>query len=324
MTATIVQPNTETIAHLAQVLAQGDVVAMPTETVYGLAGDATNPAAIAKIYAAKKRPPRNPLIVHYASIDAAKHDVIFTPMAEQLAKAFWPGPLTLVLPQTEDCAICDLATSGLPTLAVRVPAHPIAQTLLHALNRPLAAPSANRSGQLSPVSALQVQASLGDTIRWIIDGGACDKGIESTIIDLSTDTPLILRPGSITPTMLQAVIGDVALWQQTDNDVVKAPGMLYRHYAPHCPLRLSTDNPMPGEALLAFGNSKIPEGFTHILNLSPSGDLQEAAHHLFDYLYQCERLGATRIAVMPIPSEGVGIAINERLHKAAEKQPPPT
>ncbi len=316
--ALILPAETANISTMAKQLQAGDIAAIPTETVYGLAGDATNPAAVARIYTAKQRPARNPLIIHYASIDAMREDVYITPLAEKLAQAFWPGPLTLVLPQTPTCRISDLATAGLDTLAVRVPAHPVTQALLTACQRPLAAPSANRSGQLSPVSATQVAASLGDRIGFILDGGPCERGIESTILDVSGDIPHILRPGSITEAMLTFVIGPVQYGQAGVVDAPKAPGMLYRHYAPACPLRLSVDKPIPGETLIAFGPGPIPEGFASVLNLSPQGDLNEAAQHLFDYLYQCEQSGATRIAVMPIPSEGVGVAINERLHKAAE------
>lgn len=184
----------------------------------------------------------------------------------------------------------------------------------------MAAPSANRSGQLSPVSAAQVSTSLGDSIHFILDGGACQEGIESTIVDVTAEIPIILRAGTITQAMLEAVVGEVRTWQASDNshEAPKAPGMMYRHYAPSCPLRLSTDNPIPNEALIAFGEGPIPTGFTYVFNLSERGDLAEAAKHLFDYLYQCEQLGASRIAVMPIPSVGIGIAINERLKKAAQ------
>lgn len=318
--ATILSFNTESIATLADAIKSGDIVAIPTETVYGLAGDATSDQAVAKIFAAKKRPARNPLIVHYPSLDAASLDVVFNDKAKALANAFWPGPLTLVLPQSELCRISFLATSGLSTLAVRVPNHPAARALLQACGRPLAAPSANRSGQLSPVCAVQVKNSLGDSIHFILDGGACEEGIESTIVDVTGEIPVILRTGTITQVMLEAVVGKVRTWQASDNshEAPKAPGMMFRHYAPSCPLRLSTDNPIPHEALIAFGEGPIPHGFTHVFNLSQRGDLAEAAKHLFDYLYQCEQLGASRIAVMPIPNEGIGIAINERLKKAAE------
>lgn len=316
--AQILLPTPDNLSQLQQLLLQGELVAMPTETVYGLAGDATNPAAVAKIYSAKKRPPRNPLIAHYASLEAAAVDVEFNDIAYRLAKAFWPGPLTLVLPQKPDCRVCDLATAGLDTLAVRVPAHPIAHQLLTLCERPLVAPSANLSGQLSPVSAHQVLQSLGERISWIVDGGGCEKGIESTIVDVSTDVPVILRPGSITLTMLRAVVDTVQDFNPTDMHFPKAPGMLYRHYAPACRLRLTTDNPQTGEALLAFGEGPLPQGFDIVLNLSSEGDLEEAAAHLFAYLYQLEQAGVSGIAVMPIPDVDVGVAINERLRKAAE------
>lgn len=298
----------------AKLLQAGEVVAIPTETVYGLAADATNPQAVAKIYEAKQRPKFNPLIAHFAFAEAAEREVIFTPLARQLAAALWPGPLTLVLQARPDTRICDLARAGLATQAVRVPAHPVAQTLLQEVGIPLVAPSANASGSLSPVSASQVAKSLAGRIGWVLEGGDCTEGLESTIIDATGEQPMMLRAGTIAATQIAEVAGcEVKMELHAGEGRVKSPGQLLRHYAPKSGLRLGTENPRPGEALLAFG-PVIPAGFARVLNLSQTGDLREAAANLFRYLHALED---SPIAVMPVPEEGLGIAINDRLRRAA-------
>lgn len=318
--AELLLPSSTTIALAADKLKQGMLVAFPTETVYGLGADATNRQAVAAIYQAKGRPAFNPLIAHYPSLEAAQTDAHFSPQALALAHAFWPGALTLVLPKKPCSKVCGLATAGLDTIAVRVPAHPVALELLRICNTPIVAPSANPSGFLSPVTAQQVEKGLGTKINWILDGGKTTQGLESTIVDVTTDTPTILRHGPITHAMLHAAVGTVHTADthtNADTKTPKAPGMLLHHYAPRCPLRLTIDNPQPGEALLAFGPGLLPLGFDTILNLSPTGDLVEAAANLFDYLHQLEDSGATGIAVMPIPQIGLGAAIHDKLSRAS-------
>lgn len=318
--AIILPSNTTTVSLLAEKLVNGELVAFPTETVYGLGADATNKKAVAAIYSAKGRPSFNPLIAHYPSLEAAQVDALFSEKALQLAHAFWPGPLTLVLPKKSDSKVCTLATAGLDTIAVRVPAHPIALELLKVSNKPIVAPSANPSGFLSPVTAQQVKKGLGEKISWILDGGKTTKGLESTIVDCTTDTPTILRHGPITLQMLIEKVRTVTESSQHSENMPKAPGMLLQHYAPRCPLRLSISNPQSGEALLAFGPGLIPLGFEIVLNLSPTGDLQEAAANLFDYLHQLEDQNVSGIAVMPIPHESLGEAIHDKLKRAAHSQ----
>lgn len=316
----ILKPTKENIIFLAQELRKNQLVAMPTETVYGLAGDAKSEIAVSSIYKAKNRPSFNPLIAHYANIECLKKDVIFNDLAEKLASHFMPGPLTLVMkknPKTKN--ICSAATAGLKTIAVRIPAHDIAHDLLTEFNGSLVAPSANISGCLSPVTAEQILASKITGLKWILDGGKTIKGLESTIIDVTEKIPVILRFGSIGDDAIRAVVGDLAYFNKHDKrQKINAPGMGLKHYAPSCPVRLSTDNPQNGEALLAFGNENIPQNFSFILNLSEQASIDEAASNLFDYLYQLDKMGASQIAVMPIPNIGIGKAINDRLTRAAE------
>lgn len=304
----------ESIACAVKLLQAGEVLAMPTETVYGLAADATNAAAVAKIYEAKQRPQFNPLIAHFASKDAALQEVEFTPLAEKLADAFWPAPLTLVLRAKADTHICDLARAGLPTQAVRVPAHPMALELLRAVGVPLVAPSANASGTISPVSAAHVMKSLEGKIGWVLDGGECSEGLESTIIDATGEQPVMLRAGTITAAQIEAATGaKVQMQLHVNEGEVRSPGQLLRHYAPRSGLRIGTENPQPNEALLAFG-AEIPSGFSRVLNLSERGDLREAAANLFRMMHALE---GQPIAAMLVSEEGLGIAINDRLRRAA-------
>ena len=260
----IVAADETGIAAGATRLAAGDLVAFPTETVYGLGADATNDRAVATIFAAKGRPRFNPLIVHLPNQGAAAQLVIFGRLAQQLAERFWPGPLTLVLPRRPDCSISLLCSAGLDTLAVRVPAHPVAQALLAACGLPLAAPSANASGQISPTTAQHVAGSLGDKVSLIIDGGACQLGLESTVVDLSGPAPRLLRPGGLTREDIEAEIGPL---EQAVEGAPRAPGMLESHYAPGLPLRLNARDVAPDEALIAFG-PEVPQGAAETVNLS--------------------------------------------------------
>ena len=297
-------------------LCEGGLVAFPTETVYGLGGDATNEAAIAKIFAVKSRPSFNPLIVHIADLAAAEKVAVFDDRARALAKCFWPGSLTLVLKRQKNSPVSEAASANLPTVALRVPDSDIAQALLRQISHPIAAPSANRSGNISPTTAEHVAASLGTAVRLILDGGPCKVGIESTVLDLSGNRPCLLRPGVITEDMLIEKIG--ALEKATLNDPKKprSPGMADRHYAPSIPVRLNVTSVAPGEALLSFGSHSI-SGFAAERSLSPSGDLDEAAANLYDRLHELDWSGFQAIAVMAIPEEGLGLAINDRLRRAA-------
>lgn len=305
--------DSEAIAEAAHILQQGGLVAMPTETVYGLAADATNGRAVAAIFAAKGRPEFNPLIVHVANVGAARHLVRFDDRAERLAAAFWPGALTLVLRRRADCPVSELASAGLPTLAIRVPAHPVAHALLAACRLPLAAPSANRSGQVSPTEAAHVEESLGEKVDLILDAGPCPVGIESTIVGLTRPEATLLRPGGVEREAIEALIGPLAAPRR---QAIEAPGMLASHYAPRLPVRLGACEVAPDEALLGFGRD-LPEGAAMTMNLSPGGDLREAAAHLFAYLRALDRPVFRAIAVMPIPETGLGLAINDRLRRAA-------
>ncbi|MBX6321303.1 MAG: threonylcarbamoyl-AMP synthase [Rhodospirillaceae bacterium] len=313
---TVLPASAEAIAAAAAALCEGRLVAFPTETVYGLGGDATNERAVAAIFAAKGRPRFNPLIVHFADAAAARRAVAFDDRAERLAAAFWPGPLTLVLPRRPDCAVALLASAGLDTLAVRVPAHPVAHALIAACGRPVAAPSANASGRLSPTAAEDVVASLGARVDIVLDGGRCPVGVESTVVDLTTAAPTLLRPGGVTEEALEPIIGPLA--RPGRSGAPRSPGMLASHYAPERPLRLEARAVGPDEALLAFGR-QVPQGATETLNLSPSGDLAEAAANLFAMLRRLDRPRFARIAVMPIPEVGLGRAINDRLRRAAQR-----
>jgi L-threonylcarbamoyladenylate synthase len=306
------------IADAARLIRDGRLVAFPTETVYGLGADATNDAACAAIFAAKGRPRFNPLIVHVGSIQDAGIHASISARAEELARQFWPGPLTLVLPRRPDCRLSLLVSAGLDTVAMRSPAHPIARALLAAARTPIAAPSANRSGAVSPTTAQHVAMSLGASVDLILDGGACPVGIESTVLDLSGEHPTLLRPGFVTHTQLETALG-----QPVRRVVVSAaahaglpsPGLLARHYAPGRPVRLNACERQTGEAMLAFG-PEAPAG-DGILNLSPTGDLAEAAANLFRMLRALDQPAYAAIAVMPIPDHGLGEAINDRLIRAA-------
>jgi len=308
----------------AALLRAGRLVALPTETVYGLGGDATNDRAVAAIFDAKGRPRFNPLIAHVADIDAASRLAVLDDRATRLARAFWPGPLTLVLPRRGDSPVSLLASAGLDTVAVRVPAHPVAQRLLRAAGRPIAAPSANRSGRVSPTTADHVRAELGDRVALVIDGGPCRVGIESTVLDLGGGDrhPALLRPGAVTREALEPLVGplaDAPAAALTDEDAApRAPGMLASHYAPSLPVRLDATDARPGEAYLAFG----PAGAAEALSLSRGGDLVEAAANLFAMLRMLDRPEAfTGIAVAPVPETGLGAAINDRLRRAAAPRP---
>lgn len=306
------------VALAAAVLRRGGLVAFPTETVYGLGANATDPAAVAAIYAAKGRPRFNPLICHYDSAAAAFADATEDDRARRLAAAFWPGPLTLVLPRAPSCRVAPLASAGLDTLAVRVPAHPLARALIAATARPIAAPSANPSGRISPTSAAHVLAGLAGRIAAVIDAGPTAIGLESTVLDLTGPEPVLLRPGGIPLEAIEAAIGKVRN-APGDDAAITAPGMLRSHYAPRLALRLDATDIGADEALLAFGNA--PPAATLALNLSPQGDLTEAAARLFDCLHrldaQAPSLGLHRIAVSPIPNHGLGLALNDRLRRAA-------
>jgi len=304
------------IASAAEHLLAGRLVAFPTETVYGLGADATNSKAVAQIFAAKGRPRFNPLIVHVLDAAAADAYVAFTPLARRLAGAFWPGPLTLVLDKRDTSPLSDLVTGGLASVAVRSPDHPIARALLRATGRPLAAPSANRSGRISPTQAAHVAAEFGDEVAMILDGGPTAHGLESTILDARGEAPVLLRPGAVTVETIEAALGVKVARGSIDAERPSAPGQLMSHYAPRAGVRLEAREVRPGEALLAFGPAPLPtEG--PVFNLSPAGDLAEAAANLFAALRALDASGAEAIAVMPIPAEGLGEAINDRLQRAA-------
>ncbi len=302
----------------ARLIREGELVAFPTETVYGLGGDATNERAVAKIFEAKERPQFNPLISHVLDAGEARRLVQWSETAERLAARFWPGPLTLVLPRAPDSPIALLATAGLDTAAIRAPAHPMAQALIRAAGRPIAAPSANRSGAVSPTRAEHVAESLGNRVKLILDGGPCDVGLESTVLDLTTSTPTLLRPGGATREAIETVIGSIALSDAipTGSAAHKSPGQLASHYAPARPVRLNAASVAADEALLAFGPQPLA-GARQLLNLSVTGDLAEAAANLFAHLRALDQPGNARIAVMPVPPIGLGLAINDRLRRAA-------
>ena len=310
MTAPVLKPDADAIEKAATCLLEGGLVAMPTETVYGLAGDATNPDAVARIYRVKERPVFNPLIAHVASIETAFGQGRFSEAAMTLARQFWPGPLTLVVNATGATTVCDLARAGLETLAIRVPAHPVAHALLEATGRPLVAPSANPSGRISPTSAAHVAADLGTKLDFILDGGDCSEGLESTVIDARGEAPVLLRPGTISPNDINAIWPGLTRGGEAGAPI--SPGQLLRHYAPNARLRLNAAAPGPGEAYLGFG----PGDAT--LNLSPSASLTEAAANLFSMLRKLDETH-DRIAVAPIPEAGLGLAINDRLERAANR-----
>lgn len=315
MAGNIVPATAEAISEAARLLREGALVAVPTETVYGLGGDATNETAVARIFATKGRPRFNPLIVHVPGLAEAEPLAEFDDRAREASRHFWPGPLTLVLRRRADAGLSLLASAGLDTVALRAPAYPVAQQLLCAVGRPIAAPSANRSGRVSPTMAAHVAAELGDDVALILDDGASPVGLESTILDLTGAVPVMLRPGGITREELIAVFGEIRSPLASD-DLPRAPGSLPSHYAPSRPVRLNARDARPGEALLAFG-PEAPSGFTEVLWLSRNGDLVEAAANLFALLRRLDRSEFTAIAVMPIPEHGLGLAINDRLRRAA-------
>ncbi|AMN41000.1 L-threonylcarbamoyladenylate synthase [Rhodoplanes sp. Z2-YC6860] len=308
-------------AEAAACLAGGGLVAFPTETVYGLGADATNATAVAKLYAAKGRPSFNPLIAHVIDLPAARRLAVFDATAERLAAKFWPGPLTLVLKKRTGCPVADLATAGLDSIAVRVPDHELAREIIKRLGHPVVAPSANRSGHVSPTTAKHVLDDLQGRVDLIIDGGPAAVGVESTIVAL-LDRPLLLRPGGLPRNEIRRVLGkdpDDAPASVMDPEALIAPGMMASHYAPRTTLRLNATDVKPGEALLAFG-ANLPKGTENavrVLNLSPAGDLLEAAANLFSDLRTLDAAEATGIAVMKVPFEGLGEAINDRLARAA-------
>jgi L-threonylcarbamoyladenylate synthase len=304
-------------AEAAEVLRAGELVALPTETVYGLAADAANGMAVAKIFAAKGRPHFNPLICHVTGTEMATRYGRLDARAKRLAEVFWPGPLSIVVPLAKSAPVHPLVTAGLETIALRSPRGP-AQAVIAALGGALAAPSANRSGRLSPTRAEHVIEQLGESVALVLDAGPCAVGLESTIVSLAEDRPRLLRPGGIPAEAIEAVLGE-PLARSTAGDAVVAPGMLASHYAPRLPVRVNATSIEPDEALLAFGNAKIAgaESAITIRNLSPSGDLVEAAANLFAFLAELDRSGATSIAVAPIPKSGLGEAINDRLRRAA-------
>jgi len=318
----LIEAGPDAVERAARVLAEGGLVAFPTETVYGLGADATNGAAVARLYEAKLRPSFNPLIAHVTDAPAAQALARFDRAAEQLAAAFWPGPLTLVLPKLARCPVAELATAGLDTIAVRVPSHAVARDLLRAFGRPLVAPSANRSGHVSPTTAQHVLADLGGRIALILDAGATPMGVESTII-ACLDRPVLLRPGALPRAAIERVVPlaePPTLADHGEADAVPlAPGQLLSHYAPRAQLRLEAHSVKAGEALLAFGASPPAdaERAAFSLNLSAGGDLIEAAANLFSHLRALDACGAASIAVMPVPHEGLGEAINDRLERAA-------
>jgi L-threonylcarbamoyladenylate synthase len=305
--------NGDGVETAAAALARGDLVILPTETVYGLAADARNSQAVARIFEAKGRPRFNPLIAHVADIDGAHALGRLDQRAERLADAFWPGPLTLVLPLANDCPVCDLARAGLDSVAVRAPAHPMARAVLKAFGAPVAAPSANRSGRPSPTTYADAVAETGSATGAALDGGPCAVGLESTVLALLPGEPArLLRPGGVAREEIEALIGPLL---QAGDDAKRSPGRLALHYAPEAPVRLNVATPGEDEAFLAFGADASTGAL--VLNLSPSGDLREAAANLFAYLRAADRLKPAAIAVAPIPMHGLGEAINDRLARAA-------
>lgn len=298
-------------------LAQGKPIAIPTETVYGLAADATNPEAITSIYETKGRPQFNPLICHMSDLEMAKSYADFDNVSLQLAETFWPGALTIIIPVKENCGVHKLATAGLNSVGIRVPKG-FSSKLIANFGKPLAAPSANSSGKISPTTAQHVQNDLGQKIDLILDQGPCDLGVESTIVKVDGDNVYLLRPGGIAAEDIESVIGK-PLIRVGENTKIEAPGMLKSHYAPNAKIRLNASNVLPENVIVTFGDTDVQGASVAKaqFNLSPTGDLKEAAHNLFDMLIMADKLGADVIAVSPIPNEGLGEAINDRLKRAA-------
>lgn len=315
MTA-MVPATAETTAEAGAILRRGGLVAFPTETVYGLGADACIDAAVARIYAAKGRPPFNPLIAHVTSLEDAARQGSFSAEAAGLARRFWPGPLTLVVPAAAGCSVSLLARAGLDSVALRVPAHPVAQALIAAAGRPIAAPSANRSGRISPTSAGHVRDELAGAVDLILDGGPCAVGLESTIVACLGEVR-ILRPGGVPREAIEAVLGRSIAAGEDPTALPVAPGQLASHYAPRAAVRLDVTSVQPGEAVLDFAGRLGRGGAVAYRELSPTGDPTEAAANLFAFVRDLDRNGTTRIAVAPIPDRGLGAAINDRLRRAA-------
>lgn len=323
-------PSPETVQRVASFLDDGNIAALPTETVYGLGADATNRDAVEKIFKAKGRPDFNPLIVHVSSIDMARKISEFNSTADLLAQTYWPGPLTFILPLRESAGIAGNVTAGLKTIGVRMPASDVTRAIIDRLGKPVAAPSANASGSLSPTKPEHVARSLAGRVDMIVTGGKADIGLESTIIDLTSEQPVLLRAGFVTRDAIEQLIGCAVIdnTKQTENTAPTAPGQMLKHYAPKTPLRLNAVDVQNGEALLAFGSVKfmgLKSGghvrdlpLSHYMNLSETGDLGEAASNLFSMLHALDLSGAERIAVMNVPDQGIGRAINDRLTRAAE------
>ncbi|MEQ1752673.1 MAG: L-threonylcarbamoyladenylate synthase [Micropepsaceae bacterium] len=313
----LTQPTSIAIAEAARLLHQGELVAFPTETVYGLGADASRDRAVTRIFEAKGRPQFNPLIVHVATLEDATSLATFSALAIKLARRFWPGPLTLVVPRRKECNVSWLATAGLDTVAIRCPAHPVAQALLKAFGGPLAAPSANPSGTVSATAAEHVAEGLGHAVAMVLDGGSTAYGLESTIIGFDGDAPTMLRPGAVSREDIERVVGPLS--KAVDHETAPhSPGRLKRHYATAKPLRLNATVVLPGEAQLAFG---IPlPGAATTLNLSFRSDLAEAAGNLFAMLRTLDKSAASTIAVMKVPRHGLGEAINDRLERAAVRE----
>ena len=300
----------------AELLRAGELVALPTETVYGLGADATNPKAVARIFTAKGRPRFNPLIVHVPSLAAARQLATFTALAEQLADASWPGPLTMILPRDERRLIPDITVAGLDTIAIRIPSHPVANELLIKVDRPVAAPSANRSGHVSATTAQHVADDFGANVSLILDAGPAPHGVESTVIDATGDEPIILRHGAVTAEAIAEATGMQTQARTSLSHKPASPGQLESHYAPSCQVRLNATHVTADERYLAFGPA-IPANVQPLANLSETGDLIEAATNLFAVLRQLDQIGDGAIAIAPIPDSGIGAAINDRLRRAA-------
>ncbi len=309
-----------TLDEAATLLQQGGLVAFATETVYGLGANALDGVAVARIFEAKGRPAFNPLIVHVANLEDAERLAVFSDAAYSVADRFWPGPLTMILPRRADCPVSTLATAGLPTIAIRIPGHAVARDIIARAGVPVAAPSANRSGRLSPTAAIHVAQDLGDAVDLIVAGGASAVGLESTVLDLSGNRPVVLRPGAVLAEDIAACLEMPVEYDLGDHDAPKSPGQLLRHYAPSIPIRLNAARVEEGEAVLAFG----PDPFLKrrvadnaYRNLSERGDLYEAAANLFSHLHALDDAQFKAIAVSGIPETGLGIAINDRLRRAA-------
>ncbi len=322
----IKEASLKAICEAADIINQGGLVAFPTETVYGLGANALDSKAVARIFEAKGRPQFNPLIVHVADLETAQELAEFNDAALRLADKFWPGAITFILPHKKNSGLSDLCSAGLDTIAIRVPSHPVAQDILRRAEVPIAAPSANASGQPSPTAPIHVKQSLGDKVDMILAAGKCAVGLESTVIDLSIEAPVILRSGAITKEDIEAYIPNVILKDETTN-TPKSPGQMLKHYAPSIPVRINAVDVKEGEALIGFGNLKfmalekggsavdLPD--TQIRNLSEKGDLNEAAANLFAHLRELDVPNHKAIAVMNIPANGIGLAINDRLSRAA-------